>query len=67
MISSQSCGECHNMPVAAAAGLATTNRVGDPNEDGLPPFNTRSTTSLFGDAVVQLLAQGDHRGAAFDP
>jgi cytochrome c peroxidase len=57
MISSQSCGECHNMPFAAAAGLATTNRVGDPNEDGLPPFNTRSTTSLFGDAIVQLLAQ----------
>jgi cytochrome c peroxidase len=57
MISSQSCGECHNMPFAAAAGLASTNRVGDPNEDGLPPFNTRSTTSLFGDAIVQLLAQ----------
>jgi cytochrome c peroxidase len=57
MVSSQSCGECHNTPFAAAAGLATTNRVGDPNEDGLPPFNTRSTTSLFGDAVVQLLAQ----------
>lgn len=57
MISSQSCGECHNMPSAAAAGLASTNRVGDPNEDGMPPFNTRSTTSLFGDAIVQLLAQ----------
>lgn len=57
MVSSQSCGECHNTPFAAAAGLATTNRVNDPNEDGLPPFNTRSTTSLFGDAVVQLLAQ----------
>jgi hypothetical protein len=57
MISSQSCGECHNMPFAAAAGLASTNRVGDPDGDGLPPFNTRSTTSLFGDAIVQLLAQ----------
>jgi hypothetical protein len=57
MISSQSCGECHNMPFAAAAGLASTNRVGDPDADGLPPFNTRSTTSLFGDAIVQLLAQ----------
>ena len=56
-VSSQSCGECHNMPAAAAAGLATTNRVNDPDEDGLPPFNTRSTTSLFGDAIVQLLAQ----------
>ena len=57
MISSQSCGECHNMPFAAGAGLASTNRVGDPDADGLPPFNTRSTTSLFGDAIVQLLAQ----------
>ena len=57
MISSQSCGECHNMPFAAAAGLASTNRVGDPDRDGMPPFNTRSTTSLFGDAIVQLLAQ----------
>lgn len=57
MISSQSCGECHNMPSAASAGLASTNRVGDPDGDGLPPFNTRSTTSLFGDAIVQLLAQ----------
>ncbi|HET9581520.1 MAG TPA: di-heme oxidoredictase family protein [Gemmatimonadota bacterium] len=57
MISSQSCGECHNMPSAASAGLASTNRVGDPDADGLPPFNTRSTTSLFGDAIVQLLAQ----------
>lgn len=57
MISSQSCGECHNMPFAAAGGAASSNRVGDPNGDGLPPFNTRSTTSLFGDAVVQLLAQ----------
>lgn len=57
MISSQSCGECHNTPSAAAAGLASTNRVGDPDRDGRPPFNTRSTTSLFGDAIVQLLAQ----------
>lgn len=57
MLSSQSCGECHATPFAAAAGLATTNRVGDPDDDGLPPFNTRSTTSLFGDGIVQLLAQ----------
>lgn len=57
VISSQSCGECHNMPFGAAAGLASTNRAGDPDNDGLPPFNTRSTTSLFGDGIVQLLAQ----------
>jgi mono/diheme cytochrome c family protein len=57
VISSQSCGECHNMPFDAAAGLASTNRAGDPDNDGVPPFNTRSTTSLFGDGIVQLLAQ----------
>ncbi len=57
MISSQSCGECHNSPVGTSAGLATTNRAGDPDNDGVPPFNVRSTTSLFGDGIVQLLAQ----------
>ena len=57
MISSQSCGECHNAPAGTSAGLATTNRAGDPDNDGVPPFNVRSTTSLFGDGIVQLLAQ----------
>ncbi len=57
MISSQSCGECHNAPVGTSAGLATTNRASDPDNDGVPPFNVRSTTSLFGDGIVQLLAQ----------
>ena len=57
MVSSQSCGECHNMPHAAAAGLASTNRAGDPDRDGLPPFIERATTSLWGDGIVQLLAQ----------
>jgi mono/diheme cytochrome c family protein len=57
MVSSQSCGECHNMPHAAAAGLASTNRAGDPDKDGLPPFIQRATTSLWGDGIVQLLAQ----------
>ena len=40
MVSSQSCGECHNMPHAAAAGLASTNRAADLDKDGLPPFGT---------------------------
>jgi hypothetical protein len=57
MVSSQSCGECHNMPHAAAAGLASTNRAGDPDKNGMPPFFQRSTTSLWGNGVVQLLAQ----------
>jgi len=57
MVSSQSCGECHNMPHSAAAGLASTNRAGDPDKDGMPPFLQRATTSLWGDGVMQLLAQ----------
>jgi hypothetical protein len=55
--SSQSCGGCHNLPVAGAAGLSQTNVVNDTELDGLPPFNTRSTTSVFGDGLLQLLAQ----------
>lgn len=57
IVSSQSCGECHNSPFGTSAGLASSNRAADPDRDGLPPFNTRSTTSLFGDGIVQLLAQ----------
>jgi len=56
-VSSQSCGECHNKPHAAAAGRASTNRAGDLDKDGIPPFVERSTTSLWGDGTVQLLAQ----------
>jgi cytochrome c peroxidase len=57
MVSSQSCGECHNMPHGAAAGLASSNRAADPDKDGMPPFLQRATTSLWGDGTVQLLAQ----------
>lgn len=57
MVSSQSCGECHNMPHDAGAGLASTNRAADPDKDGMPPFVQRATTTLWGDGVVQLLAQ----------
>jgi hypothetical protein len=57
MVSSQSCGECHNFPRGAAAGLASSNRAGDPDADGHPPFIERATTSLWGDGIVQLLAQ----------
>ncbi len=53
-ISSQSCGSCHRR---TASGLAHTNVAGDPGSDGEPPFNVRSTTSLFGDGMVQLVAQ----------
>jgi len=55
--SSQACGSCHAFPYAASAGLAHTDLAFDPGADGLPPFNIRSTTSLFGDGLLQLLAQ----------
>ena len=56
-ISAQSCGSCHGHPHGGAAGLAHTNVAGDPTRDGLAPFNTRSTTSLWGNGLLQLLAQ----------
>ena len=52
-ISSQSCGECH---FRSASGPASQNVAGDPDEDGQGPFNTRNTTSLFGDGILQMLA-----------
>jgi len=53
-ISSSSCGRCH---VGTASGPAQANVAGDPGDDGLPPFRLRSTTSLFGNGILQLLAQ----------
>ncbi len=55
--SSQSCGGCHNFPFPGAAGVAQTHVFNDPDVDGNPPFNQRSTTSLFGDDLLQLLGQ----------
>jgi Di-haem oxidoreductase, putative peroxidase len=54
---SQSCAECHNTPVAASAGLAHGSVVRDPAGKGTPPFNVRSVTSLFGDGILQMLAE----------
>src|SRR5687768_18143205 len=56
-ISAQSCGGCHNLPFAAAAGAAESNREFDFDFDGKPPFNVRSTISLHGNGILQLLAQ----------
>jgi cytochrome c peroxidase len=53
-ISSQSCVRCH---VGTASGPAQANVIGDPDDDGQPPFRIRNTTSLFGDGLLQLLAQ----------
>ncbi len=53
-ISSQSCVRCH---VDSASGPSQANVLSDPDSDGKPPFLTRNTTSLFGDGILQLLAQ----------
>lgn len=53
----QSCVECHGFPFAAAAGLAHSSVSREPDKDSAPPFNVRSVTSLFGDGILQLLAQ----------
>lgn len=53
----QSCGSCHSIPFGAGAGLAHTRVFFDPDQNGIPPVNPRDTISLFGNGVVQLLAQ----------
>jgi mono/diheme cytochrome c family protein len=53
-ISSQSCVRCH---VGSASGPAQANVLGDPDDDGKPPFLVRNTTSLYGDGILQLLAE----------
>jgi hypothetical protein len=55
--SGQSCGGCHNMPFRGAAGVAQTHVINDPDQDGEGPFNHRSTTSVFGDGLLQRLAE----------
>jgi hypothetical protein len=53
----QSCGSCHATPFPAGAGLAHTRVFFDPDQNGLPPYDARSTISLFGNGVVQLVAE----------
>jgi len=52
---SQACGECHAVPFASSAGLAHSS-VGRDKKD-VAGINVRSVTSLFGDGILQLLAQ----------
>jgi hypothetical protein len=52
---SQACSECHNMPFAAAAGLAHST-VSEAKK-GTTLVNVRSVPSLFGNGILQLLAQ----------
>ncbi len=53
----QSCGSCHATPFGAGAGLAHTRVFFDPDQNGQPPYDARATISLFGNGVVQLVAQ----------
>ncbi|MEM7232191.1 MAG: di-heme oxidoredictase family protein [Planctomycetota bacterium] len=53
----QACGGCHNSPLPTSAGEAASNVLQDPARQGLPPFNTRNATHLFGSAILQRLAE----------
>jgi len=53
----QACGSCHATPFGAGGGLAHTRVFFDPNQDGQRPVNPRATISLFGNGVVQRLAE----------
>ncbi len=54
--SSQACGECHSSPFPAAAGLAHS-AVARAKKGTTSPLNVRSVTSVFGNGILQLLAQ----------
>jgi hypothetical protein len=56
-LNSQSCGVCHGHPYRASAGLSHTHVAFDGDLDGKGPWNVRSTISVFGDGILQLLAQ----------
>ena len=53
----QSCGSCHGFPVPAAAGLAHTQISSDPDQNDTPPWNVRSVISVFGNGILQRLAE----------
>ena len=55
--SSTTCGECHNEPFPSSAGLPHSSVARDPEADGKPPFNVRSVRSLYGDGLMQMLAE----------
>jgi hypothetical protein len=56
-VGAQACANCHNQPVDGGSGLAHTRVLFDASAKGVPPFSPRATTSLFGNGVLQLLAQ----------
>ncbi len=53
----QACSACHNTPFGTSAGDASSNVAQDPARAGVPPFNLRNTTSLFGTGMLQRLAE----------
>ena len=53
----QTCGECHNTPAGSSAGLAHSSVVHGTGDKHVAPFDVRAATSLFGDGILQLLAQ----------
>ena len=53
----QSCGACHSLPTGAGFGLVHTRVLFSGTPAGTPPIVARKTTSLYGDGVVQLLAE----------
>ncbi len=53
----QACVACHNSPLPTSAGEAAGSVAQDPAGAGLPPFNFRNATSLFGAAALQRLAE----------
>jgi hypothetical protein len=56
-VGAQSCGSCHSLPSGAGSGLAHTRVFFDATTSGKGPFGARATTSLYGDGVLQLLAE----------
>src|SRR5688572_7258021 len=56
-VGSQACASCHAEPADGGFGLAHTRVIFDGLAKGVPPFSPRATTSLFGNGVLQMLAQ----------
>ena len=56
-VGAQSCGVCHSLPAGAGFGLSHTHVLFAGTPAGTAPFVGRATTSLYGNGVVQLLAE----------
>lgn len=56
-VGAQACGSCHATPFGAGGGLAHTRVFFDPDQNGERPVNPRATISLFGNGVIQRVAE----------